>query len=72
MVELHAGRAIDEQRPPRRVAQRVGGERVGLDHQPVERPVQGPFPRRSGGTLDLADHAEGAGVGSGAKNGSDT
>ena len=45
-------------------------ERLGLDHEPVERPVQGPLPRRAGRAVDALDHATGSG--SGAKNGSET
>ena len=45
----------------------------GFAHdQPVEAPVQRPFPGRSGGPLDLADHEVLSGVSSGAKNGVET
>ena len=71
VVELDAGRAVDVQRPPRRVAERVAGQRLGLDHEPVERAVQRPLPRRARRPFDLADHAR-SGVGSGAKNGVET
>ena len=53
VVELDARRAVDVQRPPRRIAQRVVREQVRFDHQAVERAVHRPLPRRSRRTLHL-------------------
>ena len=73
MVALDARRAVDVERAARGIAERVVGERVGLDHQPVEDAVQRRLPRRAGGALDLANaHAVVVGAGSGAKNGVET
>ena len=75
MVELDAGRAVDVQRAPLGVAERVAVERVGLDHQPIELAVQRPLPRRAGRAFHLARAhcwAAALGSGSGAKNGVDT
>ena len=73
MVALDAGRAIDPQRPVRRVAERVPGEQLALDHELVERAVQRALPRRAGGAVALAQaHARPAAAGSGAKKGVET
>ena len=72
MVLFDARRAVDVQRAARRVAERVVLERVGLDHEPVEDPVQRRLPRPAGGALDLADAHAVVGAGSGAKNGVET
>ena len=47
VVELDSGRPVHVQRASRRVAERVVGERVGLDHELVERAGQRPRPGRS-------------------------
>ena len=72
MVPLDAGRAVDVQRAARGVAERVVGKGVGLDHEPVEDPVQRRLPRPAGGALDLANAHAVVGAGSGAKNGVET
>jgi hypothetical protein len=74
VVELHARRAVDPQRAPRRVAERVLRQQLGLDDEPVERAVHRPLPRRAGRPLDLPQaHAPlTARSGSGAKNGVET
>ena len=74
VVALDAGRAVDVERAAGRVAERVVGEHVGLDDEPVERPVHRPLPGSAGGALDLAQAhaAPAARSGSGAKNGVET
>jgi hypothetical protein len=72
VVALDSGWAVDVERAAARVPERVARERLRLDHQAIEAAVQRPFPRRAGGTFDLADHVADKGVGSGAKNGVDT
>ena len=47
MVALHARRQVDPQRPVRGVVERVAGEQVALDHQPVERAVERAVPGRA-------------------------
>ena len=76
VIGLHARRAVDPQRPARRVAERVGGQQLGFDDEAVERAVYRALPRGAGGALDLVQgHVcapDAARSGSGAKNGVDT
>jgi hypothetical protein len=73
VVELDPGRPVDPQRPARGVADRVVGQRAGLDDEAVECPVHRALPRGARGALDLAQaHRLSASVASGAKNGVET
>jgi len=45
MVELDPGRPEHVKRPPGRIAERVVGEEVGFDHEPVEGAGERPAPR---------------------------
>ena len=45
MVELDSGRPEHVERPPGRIAERVVGEEVGFDHEPVEGAGERPAPR---------------------------
>ena len=73
-VSFHAGREVDPERPVGGVAERVAGEEVARDHEPVERPVERALPGCAGGAVALAQaHARPAVAGaSGAKNGVET
>ena len=53
VIVLDAGRAVDVERAPRRVPERVGGEQLRVDEQPVERPGQGTLPGRARRAVDL-------------------
>ena len=54
VVELDAGRAVDVQRPARRVAERVAGEHVGLDHELVEHAPERARPGRPDHAFEFA------------------
>ena len=45
VVELHSRGPVHEQRPPGRVAQRVVGEQLRVDREPVDDAGERPFPR---------------------------
>ncbi len=47
VIVLDAGRAVDVERAPRRIPERVGGEELGVDEQPVERAGEGTLPGRA-------------------------
>ena len=34
--------------------ERVSGQQLGLDHEPVERPIEGALPWRPGGAVEFA------------------
>jgi hypothetical protein len=52
MVELHARRAVDPQRPAGGVAERIALERLGLDDEPVQLAGERLLPRAAECVVD--------------------